>query len=159
MASELFGLLSDSREKWPSERTVRKDLANLAGIEAVVKAVLNGNKADGRLIIFIDQFEELFTLAPGPADGDRLNAFLKGRDDIIDFLINVGLLPHAFVLVTLRADYWSRIEEIPRLYEVMRRSIYCPPASLSANSLLSVIRLPAIYSGLKFREPNYRPRS
>jgi formylglycine-generating enzyme required for sulfatase activity len=117
------------------------DPEQLSSIGPLVEAVLARLPIEARLIFFIDQFEELFTRISDPA----------ARNDLVHFLVQAVRLPQVYVLITLRADYYDHVLQFPELAEVLQGGVYSPPAP-SHNSLLSIIRRPAIFSGLKFEE-------
>ncbi|MEB3294683.1 MAG: caspase family protein [Synechococcales bacterium] len=92
------------------------------------------------VLLIIDQFEELFTLAP---DEDR-RRFL---DLILGALEFAG--DRFKVVLTLRVDFMAPCLEIPQLAEVVQRSSLLVPACLNEADYRSVILKPAEQVGLQ----------
>jgi Tfp pilus assembly protein PilF len=95
-----------------------------------------------RLLIYLDQLEEIFTLQPvaGQADG------------LLNAVSALAALRTVWVVATLRSDFLHRLEAYPAIMEVLRRS---PPYTLLAprgDELSDMIRQPAAAAGLDFEE-------
>ena len=96
----------------------------------------------GRLVILVDQFEEIFT------QQDLFPPEICRR-----FVTALGELARSgivWVLVTLRSEFFNRCEEIPELVALKgRKGQYqlLPPAE---PQLRQIVRLPAIAAGLQF---------
>ncbi|BAZ08295.1 WD-40 repeat protein [Calothrix sp. NIES-4071] len=92
------------------------------------------------VVLIIDQFEELFTLAP---DSDR-EEFLK---------LVLGALQYASdkfkLVITLRADFMAPCLEIPTLAQLLQSSSVLVSPSLSDDDYRNVIIKPAEQVGLK----------
>src|SRR5437667_179512 len=67
-----------------------------------------GNGADQPLMLCIDQFEELFTLAP-PGHRDKLVTALSAMTDPADSKIRV--------VIAIRADFYAACAQLPWLAE------------------------------------------
>ena len=96
---------------------------------------------EAKLVLVIDQLEELFT-APSITPTDR-QLFVR----IIAGLARSGVV---WIVATLRADFWHRAAEIPEftdLTEGLGRIDLAPP---SAAELAEIIRKPAQAAGLLF---------
>jgi WD40 repeat protein len=98
---------------------------------------------DSQFILFIDQFEEVFTLVK---DEDT-------RKDFLEKIVEAVTAPNsrARVIVTLRADYYDRPLMYPRLGDLLqkRTEIVLP---LSETDLRNVIQGPAERTGLVLEE-------
>jgi tetratricopeptide (TPR) repeat protein len=96
----------------------------------------------GKLIILVDQFEEVFTQQD-----------LFPPETRVRFVTALGELARSgtvWVLVTLRSEFFNRCEEIPELVALKgRKGQYqlLPPAE---SQLRQIVRLPAIAAGLQF---------
>ncbi len=86
-----------------------------------------------RLLIYIDQLEEIFTLPSVAAQSAAL----------LDVVAALSALPSVWVVATLRSDFMHRLESHPEIMALLRRS---PPYTLLAprgDELLDMIREPA----------------
>jgi WD40 repeat protein len=93
-----------------------------------------------RLVLVVDQLEELFTIEQMAADRQRFVAVLVG-------LVRSGLV---WVIATMRNDFWHRAAETPQLMQLAqgdgRLELQLPtPAQLS-----QMIRRPAAAAGVLF---------
>lgn len=97
--------------------------------------------AVARLIVVIDQFEELFALA------DIDEAARHGFVAALDALARSG---HAWVIATMRSDFYARCAELPalvRLKEGAGQYELLPP---SRGELEQIVRAAAAAAGLRF---------
>lgn len=117
----------------------------VAALEAIEAAARSRDELllaeAARLVIVVDQLEELFTAGEITAH-DRI-AFIRCLD---------GLAKSAPVLVigTMRSDYWHRAAETPLLVEMAagsRRLDLLPPTQ---DEIIEMIRQPAAAAGLEF---------
>jgi Tfp pilus assembly protein PilF len=95
-----------------------------------------------RLLIYIDQLEEIFTLASVAAQAGAL----------LDAVAALSVLPSVWVVSTLRSDFMHRLESHPAIMQLLRRS---PPYTLLSprgDELSDMIREPAAAAGLDFEE-------
>jgi hypothetical protein len=96
---------------------------------------------DAKLILVVDQFEELFTI-PGISPGDR--------QLFVQLLAGLARSGAVWVLVTLRADFWHRAAEIPEFVELSQGHGRIDLAAPSLAELAEMIRKPAEAAGLTF---------
>jgi tetratricopeptide (TPR) repeat protein len=95
-----------------------------------------------RLLIYMDQLEEIFTL---PSIATQAAALL-------DALAALSMLATVWVVASLRSDFMHRLEAHPAIMELLRRS---PPYTLltpRGDELSDMIREPATAAGLEFEE-------
>ncbi|MEU5259233.1 hypothetical protein [Amycolatopsis sp. NPDC021455] len=129
-------------------------LANLGGISAasmvtdlradpgavrvLSRQVLAGRAETVRLVILVDQFEEVFTLC---RDEDERRAF-------VDCLLTAaGEDSPARVVLGVRADFYARCAQYPALVTALRdRQVLVGP--MDADDLRAVVREPAVRAGL-----------
>lgn len=113
------------QEQYDSVRQIHVRLTDAGDIGNLVRAAL-ANQAAAELLVFIDQFEELFTLA---AEAHRLAfTILLGR---------MASKPGLRTLVTLRADFYQRCLDYPHLTALLRQAQasfpcihpICPPCT------------------------------
>ncbi|MCK9604975.1 MAG: AAA family ATPase [Methylomonas sp.] len=96
-----------------------------------------------RLVLVIDQLEELFTLqrvAP-----DERSQFVSA----LAALVNDGQI---WVIATLRSDFYHRCAELPTLQELKAGTGTYDLKPPSAAEILQMIRQPARIAGLRFEE-------
>ena len=96
---------------------------------------------EARLILVVDQLEELFTM-PGVAGEDRrlLAQLLAG-------LARSGVV---WIIATVRADFWHRLAEIPELLTLAEGSGRIDLSATSPAELAEMIRKPTEAAGLTF---------
>ncbi len=116
-----------------------------AAAVGLVRGELARIGGDGRLVVFVDQMEELFTQA-SLTDEDRA-AFAA----VIDALARSGVV---WVLATLRGDTYGRLAALPQLAALAEgagQHLLAPP---DAADLAQIVRLPAQVAGLVYeRDP------
>jgi WD40 repeat protein len=106
-------------------------------------------RADGRLLAFetarlvlvVDQLEELLTVASISAEDQR--RFMR-------LLAGLARSGAVWVIATLRADFWHRAAEIPELLELAQGGGRVDLAAPSLAELAEMIRRPAEAAGLLF---------
>jgi hypothetical protein len=110
------------------------DLASLA------ETFLESRPAAAELLLFIDQFEELFTL---------VNPEYQRR--FVAMLARAAQSPRLRTVLTLRADFYHRCVEDPRLAELLRSGSF-PLAAPDMPALLEMVTGPAAVTGLTFQD-------
>jgi WD40 repeat protein/serine/threonine protein kinase/DNA-binding XRE family transcriptional regulator len=112
------------------------------GILNVVNRVLPAD-LQVELLLFIDQFEELFTLVEDP---DTVKSFLNGL-----FVAVSATNSRLRIVLTLRADFYDRPLSYPSFGELMRGNteVVLP---LDAKELAEAIRKPAEQVGVTFED-------
>jgi WD40 repeat protein len=96
---------------------------------------------EARLILVVDQLEELFTV-PGIGQEDRL-LFVR-------LLAGLARSGSVWVIATLRADFWHRAAELPELVALAEGQGRIDLAAPSPAELAEMIRKPAEAAGLSF---------
>jgi formylglycine-generating enzyme required for sulfatase activity len=111
------------------------------GLAAAGKAVGIGQQAEARLLLVIDQLEELFTR--DTIVGSDRESFVAA----IEALATSGLV---WVVATLRSDFFDRLEMLPRLLKLSAgeaRYLLVPP---EPSEISQMIRQPAREAGVRF---------
>lgn len=122
-----------------SAREVSADLeVDPACLNALVEVALIGRPAWAEMVVFLDQFEELFTLV-NPA---RVVPFVKA-------LTAAVTTPRIRVVLTLRADFYANCVEYPDLAVLLEETTY-PLAAPGVGALYEMIVRPAERAGLVF---------
>lgn len=102
-----------------------------------------GTRTDRCLLVLVDQFEEAFTLC---ADAKERTAF-------IDALLHAATVPggRTIVVVTMRADFYGRCAEHPRLRDAMTLNQFLV-GPMTRDELRAAIEKPATRQGAVFEE-------
>ena len=95
-----------------------------------------------RLLVYVDQLEELFTL---PSVANQASAFCG-------VLAALAALPTVWVVATLRTDFVHRLEAYPAIMDMLRRNTPYTLLAPKGDELSDMIREPAIAAGLEFEE-------
>jgi hypothetical protein len=99
-----------------------------------------------RLILVVDQLEELFT---GGIPKDVADRFIL----VLDQLARSG---HVWVIATMRGDFFSRLDDFPRLSDLAETGLFRLAAPQAAE-IAQMIRKPAELAGIRFeRHPDTR---
>jgi WD40 repeat protein len=96
---------------------------------------------DAKLILAIDQLEELFTIGGIPVEDQRL---------FIRLLAGLARSRSVWVVATIRSDFWHRAAEIPELIELCAGNGRIDVAAPSQAEIVEMIRKPALVAGLSF---------
>jgi len=111
------------------------------GLAAAGKAAQLTEHAEARLLLVVDQMEELFT-RESLTDAAR-EAFVAA----LEALAGCGLV---WVVATMRSDFFDRLERVPRLLKLSAgeaRYLVAPP---EPAEIAQMIRQPAREAGLRF---------
>jgi WD40 repeat protein len=122
--------------------------ASHAALDIALATALDGRPDDERVLVLVDQLEELFTLTGDPAERRA-------------FLANLGYaatIPggRAVVIVTLRADFYHRLAEEPA-FRTLVASHQLALGPMDAAGLRRAIEQPALRAGLEL-EPGLTRR-
>jgi WD40 repeat protein len=94
-----------------------------------------------KLLIVIDQFEEIFS-AHGFTDDERA-AFVS----LLASLTHSG---HSWVIATMRSDFYAHCEAVPELVELMRADGQFHLTPASGEEITQMIAMPARAAGIEF---------
>ena len=108
---------------------------------ASIDAALTGSPSWVRLLIFIDQFEELFASGVGEQQRKKFVTLLS---------VAVGS-ERAVVLATLRADFYAHCLTEPELVSLLRSGSF-PLSAAGTGALYKMITRPAEIAGLRFED-------
>jgi hypothetical protein len=96
---------------------------------------------EAKLVLVVDQFEELFTVYGITPEDRRL---------FVQLLAGLARSGAVWVIATLRADFWHRAAEIPELIALAEGQGRIDLAAASPAELAEMIRKPAQAAGLTF---------
>ena len=95
-----------------------------------------------RLVILVDQFEEIFTVTT------EFSA--EKRAKFIHALAELARSGVVWILTTLRSEFFARCGDIPELVELKSGGGQVQLLPPSEPELRQIVRLPAIAAGLQF---------
>ncbi len=147
-ARPLEALAAQVREPGGTPLSADELMASEQALDRAAGRLLAGHPASARLVLLVDQFEEVFTLCPD--DAER-TAFLRN-------LRYAATIPagRVVLLLSLRADFYQRCAEDPELRTlVSAQQILLGP--LDAEGLRRAVEEPARLAGLEL-EPGLARR-
>jgi energy-coupling factor transporter ATP-binding protein EcfA2 len=106
-----------------------------------------------RLLIYVDQWEELYAMAPAPEEKERLKQHSADVERFIELIVAAtGAGSRASVVMTVRADFYNPLIRNPRLAAFLpKQQVNIPP--MSRDDLRSAIETPAKTARLSFAPP------
>jgi WD40 repeat protein len=110
-------------------------------------------KAD-RLLIYVDQWEELYAMAPTSEDLEQRNQHSSDIEKFITLLVSAasGQKSRATIVLTVRADFYNPLVRNAQLSTLLpRQQVNIPP--MSPSDLRAAIETPAKKAGLFFSPP------
>jgi len=110
------------------------------GLSELAEKVLAHRPAQAELLLFVDQFEELFTLTKEAL-----------RQPFVQLLTTTAWSSRVRVVATMRADFFHRCLECPGLDQLLRDGSY-PLGPPGPGALYEMITGPAAKAGLDFDE-------
>ncbi len=117
-----------------SFKTLREDLEDDAtrGLHLLATQLLK--QRDSKVVLLVDQFEELFTQTESEDERQRF----------IDLLLTASTEPRGplLVLLTLRADFYDRLLQYPELYQLVKAH-QRPLFPMEVDDLRATIEQPA----------------
>ncbi len=136
LAERLVPRMSKSSET-PADLAIRLR-SEPSAIEGVSEKVLAGRPASAQLLLFADQFEELFTARVAE----------QHRAPFIALVDAIAASRRVRLVLTLRADYYEHCTRFERLAERLRAGSF-PLAAPGTRSLAAMIERPARAAGLE----------
>ena len=145
LAASLSKGIPESEQKSDDEEKILSELLeNPEGFTAAVRKYII--RPDDKLLIVIDQFEELFRFSsPGKSEISHANTA-----NFVDFLVNAVIPPavNIFIIVTMRSDYMSECAHYHGLTKFVNDSNYFVP-DMGVENYREVIEGPVKYAGAK----------
>jgi hypothetical protein len=121
-------------------RESARKLRDTGDLEALAALYLHGRPASAELLLFIDQFEEVFTLT-APTHHARFLAMLA----------RAARSPRLRIVLTIRADFYHHCVAAQALVPLLRTGSY-ELAAPDMPALLEMLTGPAAVAGLTFTE-------
>jgi eukaryotic-like serine/threonine-protein kinase len=146
--SQALGHAADLQRKDEQARLDRliaesEEEGRSADKERYEEILSNLKPKQARLVLVIDQLEEIFTL-------ERPNQSLEQRQAFVRILARLARGGRVWVLVTLRSDFFSRCAEIPELMDLKRGDGHYDLQPPSKEEIGQIIRQPAAAAGLVY---------
>jgi hypothetical protein len=111
------------------------------GIENAVRAWFEKHSERTRLVLIIDQFEELLVSTPQ----DICQNFIKELASLLDASVSIT------IVLTLRDDFYSRfLQDAAPLADWLEGGLVNIPATIEENELHTIIHMPAHLIGIHF---------
>lgn len=132
LAARLYPLLAEHDEELTLE-AVANDLHNPGRIVDLVDKALQGAPEDARILLVIDQFEELFTRS-GETERERFIALLLAAVETTR--------SRARIIVTMRADFFGHLSRYPELAERFEGENLLIVTEMTTANLLRAIEGP-----------------
>ena len=100
--------------------------------------------SDGRILVFVDQFEELYTLVPDVAERRLFTGALAAIADDVASPVRL--------VVSMRSDFLDRVAEDPAFMEPLSRGlVFLPPPD--REGLREALVAPVAMAGHRFESP------
>ncbi|MBE9212932.1 hypothetical protein IQ247_09560 [Plectonema cf. radiosum LEGE 06105] len=116
------------------------NLAREVKEETLIQVVNNLKKSSEFWLIFIDQFEELFTISDEHKRREFINGLMK---------LSQVKLPGVKIMATMRADFLEKLSDFPQLVEATQK--HRPMiVEMQRNELRLAIEQPAAHHGMIF---------
>ena len=127
-------------------RTIERVIKNIQDPEIVkqyVDDILDDAPSDSRLLIVIDQFEEVFT-----------RASVAEAKMFVDTLVNVVNTPNIRIqfIITMRADFFGSLSNYPRLAQLFEQQNMVIVTEMTAANIRRAIEGPVEAVGLKYED-------
>jgi len=127
-------------------RTIERVIKNVqdpAIVKQYVDGILRDASPQSRLLIVIDQFEEVFT-----------RASVAEAQVFIDTLVKVATTPEVRLqfIVTMRADFFGSLSDYPRLAELFEQQNMIIVTEMTAANIRRAIEGPVQAVGLKYED-------
>ena len=138
LATEIVAQLSTARVGTPAE-LARKLAAKPDTLTDYAGQILAGSPDDAALILFIDQFEELFR-----------DTSLEHRSGFTNLVVKAAQLPRLRVVITLRADFFQQFMAEADFADLAQRGAVFPMGPPKVSELRRMIQNPAQKAGIPF---------
>ena len=123
-------------------------------LHMVAQALIPENDPNWRLVVFVDQFEELFTLnvanAPSAPGEPRRLVLSPDRIAFVQNLLRAAMIPNGrtIVILTMRADFYGKCASFPELSDAVSafQELVGP---MTPDELRRAIESPALLSGME----------
>ena len=130
----------------------RPGQAHLTAWSAVLGRRDDGRPAPGdsaaRLVLIVDQFEQVFTLNPGPGGEAERQAFITALCAMATNPVGPQQEPPGLVVIAVRGDFWDRCAAYPELARALQEGQFVV-GPMTESDLRLAITGPAEAAGLR----------
>jgi Tol biopolymer transport system component len=157
---EAFGTAPDNAGPAEIDARLEKEAAFYGAGDAETLTRIVDRRLDAapekpdRLLIYVDQWEELYAMAPAPEEKERLKQHSGDVEKFIELMVASasGARSRVSVVLTVRADFYNPLIRNPLLSALLpRQQVNIPP--MRREDLRSAIETPAKKAGLSFAPP------
>ncbi|MBV8107315.1 MAG: TIR domain-containing protein [Hyphomicrobiales bacterium] len=154
--AQAFGTVPDNAGSFEIDAWLEKEASFLRAGDAdalgraVDRRLDSAPEKPDRLLIYVDQWEELYAMAPAPEDKERFTQHLADVERFIALLASASCAgSRANVVMTVRADFYNPLIRNPLIAALLpKQQVNIPP--MSRDDLRSAIETPAKTAGLSF---------
>jgi hypothetical protein len=155
-----FGTVPDNAGPFEIDAQLEKEAAFLRTGDSGILTRIVDRRLDAapekpdRLLIYVDQWEELYAMAPPPEDKASHEQYFADVERVIELLVAAasGARSRVSVVLTVRADFYNPLVRNPLLGALLpKQQVNIPP--MSRDDLRAVIETPAKTAGLSFAPP------
>jgi WD40 repeat protein len=101
-----------------------------------------------RLVLIVDQFEQVFTLNPDPGGEATRQAFITALRSAATNPVGPGQVPPALVVTAVRGDFWDQCAAVPELVSALQDGQFVV-GPMTESELRVAITGPAEAAGLR----------
>ena len=153
LATALAGLGDGDRNRIRDELAHEPDKAQLTVRQALIGHHLRRGRpqAQGdamRLVLVVDQFEQVFTLNQGPDAEDRRRSFIAALRAAVCPSDPPGAGPAALVVLAVRSDYFDACQKCPGLGDTLKEELFLV-GPMNRSEFAMAITGPAAEAGLR----------
>jgi len=139
----------DGLTRFPNQAHLAVQQALIAGASRRGgEAALRGNADSLRLVLIVDQFEQIFTLVPGEEGEAERRAFITALCALATNPAGPDGVPPALVVIAVRGDFWDRCAAHPELASALQDGQFVV-GPMSESDLRRAITGPADAAGLQ----------
>ena len=129
-----------------ARQAVATEATRPAGASTTIEA------ADRRLVLVVDQFEQVFTLNQAAADAAGVRAFITALSALALRSAERDARPAALVIIAVRGDYWNNCAARPELAAALKDGQFVV-GPMTESDIRMAITGPAETASLKIEAP------
>ena len=157
--AEAFGTMPDNAGPAAIDTYLEGEAAAYRAGDADMLARIVDRRLDAalekpdRLLIYIDQWEELYAMAPAPEDNKRHERYSTDVEKFIELLVAAASGgSRTSVVITVRADFYNPLISNPLLAAVLpKQQVNIPP--MRRDDLRAAVETPAKTARMSFAPP------
>ncbi len=158
--AEAFGAMRENAGSFEIDAWLEKETAFVRAGDAEILARAVDRRLEAapekpdRLLIYVDQWEELYAMAPAAEDKEHLQQHSADVEKFIELLVATaaGAGSRANVVVTVRGDFYNQLIQGSPIDALLPKQQVNIPA-VRRDDLKAAIETPAMRAGLSFDPP------